>query len=359
MPVRRPPEVAVDDPSPPTVGALSITPCRRPGSVRRTITVDVDRPDGPFGDVVVTATGQDLVTLADGSSFVAASQHASLRADFVTDQRVKAVDAAPPRAGLDTLVGVPSRRGFRNAVHERTAGDPTRPTLLDTMLYDVPIVTSLSRMALRRRGVVSIRPGEPDYLGNRGEPATAAAWAGAPIECAGWAPGSTMNRRQAAGLTPNADEPPSPAIVRDDDPAGWHQLPTLPPDGFRRWRRTDLWSTGEEFVADTWWRDTYVDVHGELRVIHEYSVDVHIDPMSLIISEVEAIPRVLPGPECSPAADSADRLTGASIVGLGSVVRRDFSGYSTCTHLNDHLHGLGDLASLLKLYKVQPPSGAA
>ncbi|MBV9661248.1 MAG: hypothetical protein JO337_08840, partial [Acidimicrobiales bacterium] len=56
------------------VGPLETTPDRRPGSIRRTMTVDGSRPDGPRGDVVITGRGRDLWTAADGSTVTLAHE---------------------------------------------------------------------------------------------------------------------------------------------------------------------------------------------------------------------------------------------------------------------------------------------
>ena len=55
---------------------------------------------------------------------------------------------------------------------------------------------------------------------------------------------------------------------------------------------------------------------------------------------------MLPWVECPQALGSASRLVGATVDELRAVVRADFVGTSTCTHLNDTLRGLADLPAL-------------
>jgi hypothetical protein len=319
-------------PWPGDTGPLLKTPDRRPGSVRRTITVDADRPDGPTGDVIVTATGRDLLTADDGSPSVSATQRLTLRADYTSHQQVKQVAATPAPDRLDALVGLPSRHGFRRTARDLLAGDHRLPGLVDTILYDVPIVTGLSQIALYRRDMIVIRPADAKMR----------------IECAGWKPGSTMYRRRGVGRDPNPnDGGVAPNPRRDDDPLAWHALPDLPPDGFRRWRRTDVWRAEGVLMVDAWWRDTYVAPDGALRIVHEYSVYGACDAASLSLTEVQAVPRALPGPECHEAAASAQVLVGLPLAALDGVVRSELSGYATCVHLNDQLHSLGDLPSLV------------
>ena len=60
----------------------------------------------------------------------------------------------------------------------------------------------------------------------------------------------------------------------------------------------------------------------------------------------EATPRALPWPECPQAAASASRLVGQPVGELRDFVRQDLSGTTTCTHLNDLLRSLADVATL-------------
>src|ERR1700720_543268 len=50
---------------------------------------------------------------------------------------------------------------------------------------------------------------------------------------------------------------------------------------------------------------------------------------------IRSEPRVLPYPECPWAADSARRLEGMNVADLPALVKEQFTGTSTCTHLND------------------------
>jgi hypothetical protein len=56
---------------------------------------------------------------------------------------------------------------------------------------------------------------------------------------------------------------------------------------------------------------------------------------------------VLPWFECPQAAASAARLTGRPLAGLRPAVRAEFLGPTTCTHLNDTLRALEDVAALI------------
>jgi hypothetical protein len=55
---------------------------------------------------------------------------------------------------------------------------------------------------------------------------------------------------------------------------------------------------------------------------------------------------VLPYHECPEAAASAQRAIGTATSGLRSRTRAEFTGASTCTHLNDVLRALEDVEAL-------------
>jgi DUF2889 family protein len=104
-------------------------------------------------------------------------------------------------------------------------------------------------------------------------------------------------------------------------------------------------------IIDAMFRDTHADAHGREQVIHEYGLQARADPVSLRILAITAEPRVLPYQECPTVAQSAERLIGESLTGLRCRVAVEFSGVSTCTHLNDMLRSLGDIPYLLELLR--------
>jgi hypothetical protein len=82
-------------------------------------------------------------------------------------------------------------------------------------------------------------------------------------------------------------------------------------------------------------------------VVHEYSVTGGMDVDAGCIAAISAKAHVLPWMECPGAVASAERLSGVPIAEVRGLVRREFSGTSTCTHLNDTLRSLGDLTYLV------------
>jgi len=95
-------------------------------------------------------------------------------------------------------------------------------------------------------------------------------------------------------------------------------------------------------------RDTYVDQMGNETVLHEYELEMELDRGTKIVSRCTAMPRTLPWPECPGATASARMLEGHAVGNLRTMVRTEFRGTGTCTHLNDLLRSLGDVAVLAK-----------
>ena len=114
----------------------------------------------------------------------------------------------------------------------------------------------------------------------------------------------------------------------------------------RRHRRIDLVADGA-LLADIFFRDSHVDADGDETVVHEYTVRATIDPDTGCIQHIDTEARVLPWIECEAAPASAQRLVGRPITTLRPTVRAEFTGISTCTHLNDTLRSLEDVVGMV------------
>jgi hypothetical protein len=118
----------------------------------------------------------------------------------------------------------------------------------------------------------------------------------------------------------------------------------------RRRRRLDVVGpvvSGEPDRFDAHFRDSHMDQDGMEWVVHEYSAAGAFDVAAGRVLDVGAQAHVLPWMECPGAVASAERLSGMPIAELRTRVRREFTGTSTCTHLNDTLRSLGDLEVLV------------
>jgi hypothetical protein len=318
------------------------TPARTPGSVRRTATVDMLRPDGLDGPLVLMGRGRDLSTGRTPADVLAAAE-ASCRAvvDFAGGRTLREIATTPERPGLERLRGSRVSSGFRGRLDEIDPNLHAEHDLLYLLLDDLPVTTLVSGHAFMA-GHDQSRAPDP----MAGRPAFAADL------CAGFATGATiMNEIERTGSPPVVTGPAAPALADQDDPMAWHDIGPLPPHSMRRTRRIDV-RPGEPATVDAIFRDSYVRPDGLETIIHEYTLTAEIDDGT--VRACEATARVLPWTECPAAVASAGRLAGIPLRGLRRHVRKTFTGTSTCTHLNDMLRALEDVAALLELATPLP-----
>jgi hypothetical protein len=77
----------------------------------------------------------------------------------------------------------------------------------------------------------------------------------------------------------------------------------------------------------------------------------------LVVTDLVATPRVLPYPECPGAAPNVTWLLGQPLPELRTKVLEILRGTNCCTHLNDALRALADVAALLPAVRQPTPSG--
>ncbi|MDO8361815.1 MAG: DUF2889 domain-containing protein [Actinomycetota bacterium] len=315
------------------------TPARLPGSMRRTLTTDMVRPDGITGRLVLQGRGRDLRTEYLGGRATVLAE-TSLRAivEFGGRREVSELESHPAHPALQLLLGVSASTGFRGAVDTAVPDQRDAQTLLYALLDDVPVTTLVSGYALGHEGV---------------RPASTSPLHVADL-CAGFRSGGTIMIELDAGrhspIVTGQEAPP--LLIDDEDPLAWHHFDPLPGTGMRRHRRLDLnppAAPGGPLRFDVQFRDSHMSRGGVETVVHEYYVAGTIDPVTLTISAIEATAGSLPWTECPEAAASAQRLVGASLAGLRPMVRTDFVGPPTCTHLNDTLRSLDDVQGLVRL----------
>lgn len=331
------------DPRHGTHDPTSGTPARRPGSVRRTTTMDSLRPHG-FRGLTLAGRGRDLLTRADGSALVLTAATAEVEIEYADGPVVRAVRTDPPAEGLDSLVGRLASTGFRAVIDEAVS---VRPGSLAYLLLDeIPACTLVSgyavshavgRGSLDQAGMIRLRP--------RG-PALQVA-----DLCSGWRVGGTiMTELEETSRAPVVTGPEALSLADPGDPLAWHAAPGLGADEMRRARRHDLWRDEDGLLhADILFRDSHVDGDGLETVVHEYTVECVLSADAGSVVSCRATPRALPWQECPEAAASAARLAGMEISGLRKRVRAEFVGPSTCTHLNDTLREVEDVAALAAL----------
>lgn len=333
---------------------VAATPPRRPGSVRRTSSIDTTRPDGFEGAAAVDARARDLRT--DGAGAGEVLGEVRLRARISPTRKLEEVEAWPPVPGLAALVGSRVGAGFRARVDEVLPGQRAGCTPLYLLLDDLVGASLVAGYAFQRTGGLDALVGDQPV----GDRRRLLADMSRDDVCAGWAHEATlMTTVREQGTIPVPMGPPAPALEPAGDPRSWHAMDPLPPHGVRRRRRMDLLAPpghGEPHAFDAHFRDSHVDVEGQETVLHEYTVTGRVDATADRVVEATARAQVLPWVECPGAVASAGRLAGMDLAAVRERVRRELVGRTTCTHLNDTLRALADLSALLA--ELAPTGGA-
>lgn len=304
-------------------------PPRRPGSVRRTSTIDTTWPEGFLGPMASHGRARDLRTTAAGTDEV---DSVELRLMVGRDRTVLEIDGPDPRLGR--LVGSSTIRGFRAASRSALADLDESSSPLRLLVDDLP-------GALLVSGVAVLAADADEMMSDGGN-----------LEhqigvCAGWVPdGAMVTAARQHGQVPTPVTVECPPLDGGDRLA-WHDAPLPEEVATRRRRLLDV-SMGADgqLMVEALFRDSHVGPDGVERAFHEYAVHLVADAESATVTSIDAEAGVLPWHECPNALASADRLVGTTLADIRAQVRSSFRGTSTCTHLNDVLAAVGDAAVL-------------
>lgn len=311
---------------------LQSTPARRPGSARRTWTIDVARPE-LHGPAVITARGQDLVTPADGSPTVVER----IAIDVTVDERsgrVMTVDGNDETQRV--LDGAKLRAGFGRHLAGALPDGAAQRTLLYSVLEDLPSGFLVSGYSTLRAGTIA--PIDPVISGRHQ----------ADI-CIGWAVGGPVHVELVEHAHTAVPRGPDAGDLEGADPEGWHPLPALAPGTVRRRRQLDVWADGDGALGvQSHFRDSYAGGDEPEMVMHEYLVEARVVAGDRL-ADVAVDARVLPWQACPGAVASAVAVEGVTLGELGPLARSDLVGPTTCTHLTSSLRDLADVQSLRRL----------
>src|SRR5579872_6324792 len=202
---------------------------RAPGSVRRTMHVDVGARTGWGVDLEMSGAARDLQTRANADApevLAAAEAHAA----FDGERALVSLECDPLAPWAAALVGARAGGGFRKRLEELVPEEQAR-SLVRQVLDDMPAAVLISgygfmRLA-RRQGLHPASLTPPDVLDRMVD------------LCSGWRAGGTaVDSIEAGHGVPLQDCPPAPPWP-EDDPWGFHGVGPLPPDAMRRRRCLD------------------------------------------------------------------------------------------------------------------------
>lgn len=307
------------------------TPPRRPGSVRRTMSIDVHWPEG------FARPGHYLGRCRDARTDDPAQRpdllaEAELRA-VIADRTILSITAEPSPAGLPALVGARAGGHLRQALVEALPQEKAQGTPLHLLIDDLAGASFVSGWAYTRwhddwANLFADLP-KPQMTG----------------VCMGL-------RRGSPGLDEDGTAVPSDNVPRVEplpnpaDPHGWHALPDWPGMAFRRARRIDVWREGDAIAVEALFQDSATAPDGGARLaIHEYLLHARIGPDGRL-ARLEATPGTLPYAVCRAAPANTVALLGVPARDLREEVLARLRRTAGCTHLNDALRALAEVEVL-------------
>lgn len=300
-------------------------PPLRPGVLRRTSTIDTHPQNSQTADAQLRA--RDIRVDSSGNQEVLDDVVVLAR---LTDRVIDEISGDNPR--LSQLIGARVAQGFRATVRELLGSDTARSPALYLLLDDWVGATLVTGYGAHHA----------DITGGAEWPMSDAMSDHMAGICSGFAPdASAVEFTRRNMLMPCVRGPLAPAL------GALHPMEPLRPHGMRRMRRLDVLPGGASAAFDAHFRDSHVDAEGVETIVHEYTVTGEIDLASQSISELTAEARVLPWQECPGALASAQRVVGMAVPEVRDRIRTEFTGVSTCTHLNDTLRSLTDAQALL------------
>lgn len=313
-------------------------PLRRPGSIRRTTSIDSDWPDG-FGEPwIMTGRARDLLTPFEGPEVERASGSFCIKTSPLRE--IMEIEATPGHSRLAEMVGVRAGGASRTALAE-VLGD-LRGTPLFQLLDDFAGASLVAgwvwsrwiddwhaRMAANRARSTA---------GNKGRMANI---------CTGFAEGGSSLADDGSVDHSQQSATEVGPLVHPGDPAGWHELPVQEGRPMaRRARRIDVWRAEGMIKVDAGFQDSGPNPQGTRTAIHEYRVYAEIDEASGALLALQALPLILPFRECPGAAMKATRMVGQDVGVFRQAVLDTLAGTIGCTHLNDVLRALADVPVL-------------
>jgi hypothetical protein len=314
------------------------TPARRPGSIRRTSSIDMGWPDGIGSSLHLVGRARDLVTPRTGDAVVV--DEATMHAVVDDERRVTAIESTPVRPGIEGLVGAQGGTYLRIAIDEVLPGERTAATPLHLLLDDIAGTSLIAgfvwtrhlppeEMAARRRQA-------PSGFGERK----------GRIICSGLRPGGSAQQAFAGERESVHAIRTAGRLVADDDDLAWHEFPERPVVSMRRHRRIDVTPVDGTLEVTAFFRDSYWDPDGTEMALHEYDVEATVDGTELTLASVHATPRVLPFPECQWAPEHAALMVGRPVRTFRTEVQTTLTELQACTHLNDMLRCLAEVPAL-------------
>jgi Protein of unknown function (DUF2889) len=315
------------------IGPAIPTPLRRLGSVRRTSTIDATwEGDARSTRMFLLGRCRDLLTPSDGGRPVVLGEDV-MNAVALPDRTISEISAAPARNNLSELMHL--KGGLRSKVIETFPEEVSQGTPLYLLLDDLSGATLVSGFAFTHWGdtktLITLDELDPEVKARKLKMVNI---------CAGFQEGASA----LGGDGPPALHAvqPVPNLPIDDDLLAWHELLEVEEVSARRSRRIDVWREGNEYVVDSFFQDSGTSPSGQRIAVHEYTIEARFDAGTGLVTQIQAVPQVLPFVECPMATLAVHRLIGQPIREFRSIVNELLPGVDGCTHMNDALRALAE-----------------
>ncbi|MBV9994066.1 MAG: DUF2889 domain-containing protein [Caulobacteraceae bacterium] len=326
------------------------SPLRRPGSIRRTSTIDTGWPEGMGKPMRMRGRARDLFTSPGGAAQVLAEDSMDILS--TPARQIETISTSRRNDDAQQFVGARGGGHLRGEITRLMPDEQSGTTPLNLILDDFSGASLVANWAWSRWIT--------DWTTRMREAAAAAgAEAMGPRRmegiCSGFRPGSSAltsdggpQRDQSFALVPPLPHP--------EDPAGWHEFtPQAEGVGMRRARRIDAWFDGDFVKLDIGFQDSATNpAGGPNRIaIHEYRVHALADPETFELLSIQVDPRVLPFRECPGATPNASLMVGADLTSFRLKVVEVLPGTMGCTHLNDVLRSMADATGLTRRLRAE------
>ncbi len=285
-------------------------------------------------ELYLQGRARDLFTPTQGAPHVLTATDL----DVVTgrERDIQSIDADPPVAGLQRLVGVRAGSGLRGAIAQELPEEVEDGTPLYLLLDDLGGATLIAGYTYFRWA--DVYPEMRDRIANGPQRVMQGT-------CSGFREGSIALKADGTLSHVRQNTARTASLVDPSDPLGWHELHEHPVVGMRRARRIDVWANEGLIEIDAWFRDSVWVPEGHEEAIHEYQILGSADSTGTLVS-VRAVPRVLPYAECPGAAPNAARMAGTDLRSMRAAVLQQIRATDCCTHLNDGLRSLAEVPIL-------------
>lgn len=292
-------------------------------------------PEG-FGNALhLKGHARDLLTPVSAEPTVL--DESALAVATGRERNVIRIESDPVYESLQRLIGSRAGGNLRSAIAQELPEQVEGGTPLHLLVDEIAGTTLISGFAYFRWA--DVVPGMRERLGSGPQKDMRGI-------CSGFRDGSSALFPNGALRGVSSNTPLAPSLNDPADPFGWHRLDKGPEIVMCRARRIDVWGDGDRLEFDTMFRDTCSVPEGPPVVLHEYQILGTADRASGVLQTVEAVPRVLPYPECPLAAPNAPRMNGTDLRALRTEVLAQLRSVDCCTHLNDGLRSLAEVPIL-------------